>query len=120
MLRIAICDDDRADAERIRTAIMKSLEIAGEPYSCQIFQSGKTLEYEVEDGQFFDLLFLDIELGGEDGFVLAEHLQGRLPAALLIFVSSHEKYVYDSFNYTPFVSCRWRTGREWRKFHWKL
>ena len=42
MLRIAICDDDRADAEKIRTAIMKSLENAGEPYSCQIFQSGKT------------------------------------------------------------------------------
>lgn len=102
MLRIAICDDDRADAERIRTAIMKSLENAGEPYSCQIFQSGKTLEYEVEDGQLFDLLFLDIELGGEDGFVLAEHFQGRLPAALLIFVSSHEKYVYDSFKLHPF------------------
>lgn len=67
MLRIAICDDDRADAERIRTVIMKSLENAGEPYSCQTFQSGKTLEYEVEDGQFFDLLFLGIELGGEDG-----------------------------------------------------
>lgn len=102
MLQIAICDDDRADAERIRTMISKSLENAGEPYSCQIFESGRTLEYEVEDGQFFDLLFLDIELGEEDGFVLAEFLQSRLPAALLIFVSSHEKYVYDSFRLQPF------------------
>lgn len=100
--RIAICDDDRTDAERIGTAITEYLETTGEQYSCQTFLSGKALEYEVEDGQTFDLLFLDIELGEEDGFALAEGLQGRLPAALLIFVSSYEKYVYDSFKLQPF------------------
>ena len=102
MLQIAICDDDRADAERIGTALTQYLENAGEPHSCQVFQSGKTLEYEVEDGQSFDLLFLDIELGEEDGFVLAKRLQSRLPAALLLFVSSYEKYVYESFKLQPF------------------
>ena len=102
MLKIAICDDDRMDAERIGTAVTEYLENAGEPLSCQIFQSGKALEYEVEDGQAFDLLFLDIELGEEDGFLLAKRLQGRLPAALLLFVSSYEKYVYDSFRLQPF------------------
>lgn len=102
MLQIAICDDDRTDADRIKAALTEYLENAGEPYSCQIFESGRTLEYEVEDGQAFDLLFLDIELGEEDGFVLAERLQSRLPAVLLIFISSHEKYVYDSFRLQPF------------------
>lgn len=100
--KIAVCDDDRADAERIQTAITEYLKNTGEQYSCQTFLSGKTLEYEVEDGQAFDLLFLDIELGEEDGFALAQRLQSRLPAALLIFVSSHEKYVYDSFRLQPF------------------
>lgn len=102
MLQIAICDDDRMDAERIGKAITGYLETTGEQYSCQTFLSGKVLEYEVEDGQIFDLLFLDIELGEEDGFALAERLQGRLPAVLLVFVSSHEKYVYDSFKLQPF------------------
>lgn len=102
MLRIAICDDDRTDAERIGTAITEYLETTGKQYSCQAFLSGKALEYEVEDGQTFDLLFLDIELGEEDGFALAERLQSELPAALLVFVSSYEKYVYDSFKLQPF------------------
>lgn len=102
MLRIAICDDDRMDGEMIQTLLLKLLGKNGEPCCCQIFQSGKTLEYEVEDGLAFDLLFLDIELGEEDGFALAERLQGRLPAALLVFVSSYEKYVYDSFKLQPF------------------
>ena len=74
----------------------------GEPGCCHIFQKGKALEYEVEDGQDFDLLFLDIELGDEDGFLLAKRLQSSLPASLLIFVSSYEKYVYDSFKLQPF------------------
>lgn len=102
MLQIAICDDELADAERIKAALTEYLENAGEQYSCQTFLSGKALEYEVEDGQEFDLLFLDIELGEEDGFVLAERLQSKLPAALLVFVSSYEKYVYDSFKWQPF------------------
>ena len=34
--------------------------------------------------------------------MLAERLQSGLPAALLIFISSHEKYVYDSFRLQPF------------------
>ena len=102
MLQIAICDDNRADGERIGAFLTEALQKAGETGACQIFQSGKALEYEVEDGGIYDLLFLDIELGDEDGFLLAERLQGRLPAALLIFVSSYEKYVYDSFKLQPF------------------
>ena len=100
--KIAVCDDDRADAERIMAALTESLDPTGEQYSCQIYQTGRALEYEIEDGGSFDLLLLDIELGEEDGFALAERLQERLPEALLIFVSSHEKYVYDSFRLRPF------------------
>lgn len=100
--KIAVCDDDRTDVEKIGTALTEYLKNAGELYSCQTFLSGRALEYEVEDGQDFDLLFLDIELGQEDGFALAERLQSRLPAALLCFVSSHEKYVYDAFKLQPF------------------
>lgn len=47
MLQIAICDDELADAERIKAALTEYLENAGEQYSCQTFLSGKALEYEV-------------------------------------------------------------------------
>ena len=102
MLQIAICDDNRADGQMMKALLSESLQIMGEPGCCHIFQNGKALEYEVEDGQDFDLLFLDIELGDEDGFLLAKRLQSSLPASLLIFVSSYEKYVYDSFKLQPF------------------
>ena len=102
MLQIAICDDNRADGKMMKTLLSESLQIMGEPGCCHTFQNGKALEYEVEDGQDFDLLFLDIELGDEDGFLLAKRLQSSLPASLLIFVSSYEKYVYDSFKLQPF------------------
>ena len=99
---IAVCDDHRTDADRMEAALTEYLENAGMQCEVRIFQSGKALEYEVEDGQLFDLLFLDIELGDENGLLLAKRLQDRLPAALLIFVSSYEKYVYDSFKLQPF------------------
>ena len=101
MLQIAICDDNRADGQMMKALLSESLQIMGEPGCCHIFQNGKALEYEVEDGQDFDLLFLDIELGDEDGFLLAKRLQSSLPA---LSVSAQKMPDTDAFG-DSFGSC---------------
>lgn len=105
MLQIAICDDNRADGQMMKALLSESLQIMGEPGCCHIFQNGKALEYEVEDGQDFDLLFLDIELGDEDGFLLAKRLQSSLPASLLILFLPMKSMSTILLNYSPFGFC---------------
>ena len=67
-----------------------------------IYQSSKALWYEIEDGQAFDLLFLDIEMQELNGFELAAKIQETAPDILIIFVSAYESYVYKSFEFRPF------------------
>ena len=102
MLQIAICDDNRADGQMMKALLSESLQIMGEPGCCHIFQNGKALEYEVEDGQDFDLLFLDIELGDEDGFLLAKRLQSSHFLFLFLPMKSMSTIL---LNYSPFGFC---------------
>ena len=58
----------------------------------------------------YDLLFLDIELNGtsdrnhRDGLFLAQQIRDMdlHPQPLIIFVTGHEKYVYDAFDVDAF------------------
>ena len=38
MLQIAICDDNRAGGQMMKTLLSESLQIMGEPGCCHIFQ----------------------------------------------------------------------------------
>ena len=65
-----------------------------------LFTDGCRL-YEAGQQQPFDLVFLDIEMPERDGFWLAEQLGISCPETRLIFVSSHESWVFDAHEYMP-------------------
>ena len=85
-LVIGICDDDLNDLEQIRQALCKCMKI---------------LEEEHVTVKGFHLLFLDLEMPGENGFELAERLHVLNSEIAIIFVSNHENMVFDSFEYIP-------------------
>lgn len=67
-MKAAICDDTVEDAEFIEKHIKDYFMTKSIPYECDVYQSSKALWYEIEDGQAFDLLFLDIEMQELNGF----------------------------------------------------
>jgi len=102
MLRIGVCDDIEEHRKCVGRMLEEYLEEKGPVFQSMVFENGQALLYEVEDGTVFDLLLLDIEMPGQDGMELAGKIKELLPEALVIFISSHEKYVYDSFRVQPF------------------
>ena len=74
---------------------------------CSIKEYSSADEY-LSNGKEYDLLILDIEMGGSDagvdGMELARHIRGldtcRQP--IIIFVTGYEKYVYDAFDVGAF------------------
>lgn len=99
---VGICDDSREDLDRIEEALKKGLARLGPPAEihCTRFIDGEAL-YAASREERFDLLFLDIEMPGLDGFGLAARLCLDRPQTHLVFVSIHESLVYDAPEYMP-------------------
>lgn len=102
MIKIAMCDDDLEKGEAIESLLTAWMNENQRAYEKQRFSSSKGLLYEIEDGTEFDVLLLDIEMPELDGIDLTEQIKNFLPDVLIIFITSHERYVYESFKVQPF------------------
>lgn len=106
--RVAVCDDDRAFGDAFARRLKDWFEQAGEDALVDVFTQAKECCLAVERGAY-ELLFLDIEMEGMDGFGAARRIgffrEGRkLP--YLVFVSAHENLVFDAYEFEPFWFMR--------------
>ena len=53
-------------------------------------------------GILFDIIFLDIEMGQEDGITVARRIRKIDKKVLIVYVTSHENYMMESFEIRPF------------------
>lgn len=102
MINIAICDDDVA-----MTTVMeeKLYAIANEQsvkINCDVFFDGSTLVKNIEERTYYDLIYLDIEMPKVNGINAAELIRDMEIPALIVYVSSYEKYLKELFNTEPF------------------
>lgn len=106
-LYFAICDDEPEALVQICDALQNTLQRLEYWKTCVLrkFTSGTAL-YEATVKEHFHLIFLDIEMPGLGGFKLAERLYLTAPESRLIFVSCHEDFVFDIFEYTPLAFVR--------------
>ncbi len=103
MLRIAICDDDDsavAAHKKIAETCMMQSGSAGE---ITAYTASDNLLYDIaEDGFFFDLILLDIEMPGSTGMEIAGKIKPFLPNVKIIFITSHIEYAIDAFELSIF------------------
>lgn len=102
MINIAICDDDIAitgELECVLRTIAKRNFIQVET---EVFWNGSNLIEAVASSTCFDIIFLDIEMGQEDGITVARKIRAVDKNALIVYVTSHENYMKESFSVRPF------------------
>ena len=102
MIRIGICDDENILLETIKDHVENCFTQNQIFASIHIFDKGKNLLYEIEDGTGFDLLLLDIEMPEIDGMELAAQIKKLLPNVLILFITSHMKYALDAYELSVF------------------
>ena len=98
MISIAVCDDDSNIRSLIKNETVRILESCGEHSTVVDFPDACTCFRQLQSN-CIDLLFLDIEMPDMDGFALAKELQNSGQDISIIFVSSHENLVFDSYEY---------------------
>lgn len=58
--------------------------------------------YDLQDGVYYDLLLLDIEMPGIDGMDLARVIQETMSAARIIFITFHLEYAITAYEFSVF------------------
>ncbi len=99
--RIYICDDE----PRIFTDVLKKVKECLPGALIKTFTSGIKLMEEL-DREVCDILLLDIDMPDVGGMEVASWLLKQDKRPLLVFVTSHDELVYDSFQYHPFGFIR--------------
>lgn len=99
-MNIVVCDDDENILEYLSSLIES---ILGE--NCNIIKqnNGYALELYLEDivkGNI-DILFIDIELGSENGVEVAKRIKVRFPHVKVIFITGYMAYCENIFEAEP-------------------
>lgn len=102
MLNIAICDDDIQATGQMETLIQDIARRNFVDTDIEVFWNGKSLADAVADGDSFDIIFLDIEMDKEDGISAAKRIRLYDKNVLIIYVTSHENHMKESFAVRPF------------------
>ncbi len=102
MLRIAICDDDSKFTGEIEALVFQESQKLGIRVETEVFSDGQTLLKSIQDGEHYQLIFIDIEMKQVDGITAARHIREIDRTVLLIYVSGYDKYLKELFEVEPF------------------
>lgn len=100
-MQIFICDDEPQMLSDIAKKVSECLPVS----NIRTFLSGTEL-LKCLGTELCDVLLLDIDMSDITGLEIARHLAKQEKRPLLLFVTSHDELVYDSFQYHPFAFLR--------------
>ncbi len=106
MIRVAVCDDEIDEQERLRERISSIFkEKSNDEFSISCFTSGWDL-LEKAEKENFDVVFLDIDMPDIDGLNVANRLTSLYTEVNLVFVSNRVDLVFESIHQNPFRFVR--------------
>lgn len=100
-MNIAICDDEQQDID-ILYNYCKSCKL---PYNISTFLSASAL-LEAFKSQFYDLIFLDIEMDKPNGFEVGSILEGYSPRPVIVFTTNALQYAVRGYGIAFRFLCK--------------
>lgn len=103
MLRIAVCDDDNIICSQIESMLLEISKSISEEIEIETFFSGEELCRFLTEKNYFDILFLDIELnklnGVEVGKIIREEMNNE--TTQIVYISAKDSYAMELFQVRP-------------------
>lgn len=98
-MRIAYCEDERAQAVLTEEMIENWSEGRGQECSVDIFSSAEQFLFELGEETLvpYDLILLDISMAGMDGFTLARQIRKTDTNIRIVFLTSDPSHVFDGY-----------------------
>lgn len=97
-LKIAVCDDEKIERDRIKDLICKYSVEKNIDIDTEFFITGEDLLDSYEKGKY-TMIFLDVEIGKNDGMEIADRIR-RIPDhdVVIMFVTNYPEYMKQSFD----------------------
>ena len=94
-MRIAICDDSLNDLDLLRTTILNHTYIR----DTQVDSYTSSVEFieKVENGTYYDIVFLDIEMPEMNGIECGHRLHRATNNTVLIFLTNFPQYALEGY-----------------------
>lgn len=99
MLSIAICDDDMLVCSSMEMILLKYRKKVLIDFKIEIFSSGESLYEDLKMGNYYDLVFLDIELKKDNGIDIGKKIRDelKLESIQIVYISAYDSYAMDLF-----------------------
>ncbi len=102
MITVFLCDDNQILLARYRTKLSALAKKYNEDVAFSQFCSGENLLFHLEDNpNEADIIFLDILMGELNGIETAKQLRNLGCISEIIFLTSSEDFVFESFDTAP-------------------
>ena len=101
-MKIAVCDDEIAMLKIVSTLVRSQFEKHGENVTVSSYVKAFQLLQDVAQKKY-DVVFLDIRMPEISGFDAAKEIRRLSPESKIIFITTEEDLVFDSFDFQPFA-----------------
>lgn len=95
--KIAICEDSAADQSYIRTLAERWAADMQHTIQVNIFSSAESFLFHYAAHKDYDMLLLDIEMGGLDGVALAKKLRQKDETIQIIFITGFPDFIAEGY-----------------------
>lgn len=106
MYQIAICDDEREVGEYLRKTLIKKFEENFVSVEVELFDDGQQFLKMFASHYHYDVVFLDIDMPGQNGIEVCRSIRGTSPECICVFISNKAELVFQSFEVQPFRFIR--------------
>lgn len=107
MINILLCDDEEKTLDRIGNYIDSIRPQIKYPIEITEYTSAEQILKRLHSSdKMSDILITDIDMPNLSGMELARVIQDERLDVILIFMTAHQEYVFQSFEYAPFRYIR--------------
>ena len=95
--KIAICDDSQADRDYVASLVRRWACEGDRTAHIEAFSSAEGFLFHYAEESDFDILLLDIEMGGMDGVTMAKRLRQSNDTVQIIFITGYSDYIAEGY-----------------------
>ena len=95
--RVAVCDDSQSDGAYVENLLNQWASRRQIQIKSERFSSAEQFLFRYEEDKQWDILLLDIEMGGMDGVTMAKRIRRDNDAVQIVFITGYSDYIAEGY-----------------------